>query len=169
VLSRVLLGSFPNASVVSLDLSPNMVETCKRNLAAYSGRVEARRAHFGEDDIGSGYDLVVSGFAIHHLTDAGKQELYNKIFRALKSGGIFINRELVLGATPALTKVYENCWREFVHANGEGGEDWFKKYVEEDIPASVEDQTAWLKRAGFTDVGCHWRHLGFAIFGGRKP
>jgi tRNA (cmo5U34)-methyltransferase len=43
------------------------------------------------------------------------------------------------------------------------------KYLEEDRPGSVEDQTQWLAEAGFEDVGCHWRYLNFAIIGGRKP
>ena len=99
VLSHVLLRAFPKASLVSLDLSANMIETAKRTLAAYRDRVTARQADFGKDEIGSGYDLVVSGLAIHHLDDPGKQDLYRRIFRALKPGGMFINREIVLGAT----------------------------------------------------------------------
>jgi len=82
---------------------------------------------------------------------------------------MFINREIVLGASPALTKWYEEWWRQFVKANGEADDTWFRKYFEEDFPASVEDQIEWLKEAGFTDVGCHWRYMNFAIFGGRRP
>jgi tRNA (cmo5U34)-methyltransferase len=169
VLSHVLLRTFPNAKLVSLDLAANMIETCKRNLAAFANRVTPKQGDFGKDDIGSGYDLVVSGLAIHHLDDAGKQDLYKRIFRSLNPGGIFINREIVLGSSPALTKCYEEWWRQFVKANGETDDTWFRKYFEEDIPASVEDQLAWLKQAGFTDVGCHWRYINFAIFGGKKP
>ena len=33
---------------------------------------------------------------------------------------------------------------------------------------TVEDQTAWLADIGFIEVGCHWRHLGCALFGGQK-
>jgi len=169
VLSRVMARAFPKATIVSLDLSANMVETCKRNLAVYPDRTVQRVADFGKDDIGSGFDLVVSGLAIHHLNDAGKQELYRKIFHALKPGGMFLNREIVIGSTPALTKCYETWWRQFVKANGETDEAWFRAYFDEDLPASVEDQLEWLKQAGFTDVGCHWRYVSFAIFGGRRP
>jgi tRNA (cmo5U34)-methyltransferase len=169
VLSHVLLRAFPNAQLVSLDLSAKMIETAKRNLAAFGDRLTARQADFGKEEIGSGYDLVVSGLAIHHLDDPGKQDLYRRILRALNPGGMFINREIVLGATPALTRRYEQWWRQFVRANGQTDETWFQKYVAEDLPASVEDQLAWLQRAGFTDVGCHWRYISFAIFGGSKP
>jgi len=169
VLSHVLVRTFPNAILVAMDLADKMIETCKRNLAAYLDRVTAKQGDFGKEDFGSGYDLVVSGLAIHHLDDASKQDLYRRIFRALKPGGMFINREIVLGASPALTKWYEEWWRQFVKANGEADDTWFRKYFEEDFPASVEDQIEWLKEAGFTDVGCHWRYMNFAIFGGRRP
>jgi len=169
VLSHVLVRTFPNAKLVAMDLADKMIETSKRNLAAYLDRVTAKEGDFGKEDFGSGYDLVVSGLAIHHLNDASKQDLYRRIFRALKPGGMFINREIVLGASPALTKWYEEWWRQFVKANGEADDTWFRKYFEEDFPASVEDQIEWLKEAGFTDVGCHWRYMNFAIFGGRRP
>ncbi len=169
LLSHALLRAFPLAELVAWDLTANMLETCKQNLAPYLDRAGFRQGDFGKDDIGSGYDLVVSGFAIHHLDTAGKQNLYRRIFHALQPGGVFINKEITLGATPAITKCYEQWWHEFVRANGEDDNAWFRKYVDEDIPASVEDQLNWLTQAGFVDVGCHWRYFNFAIFGGRKP
>jgi tRNA (cmo5U34)-methyltransferase len=169
VLSRVALRAFARARVTALDLAGNMLEQAKQTLAPYLERVTLRQGDFGKDDIGSGYDLVVSGLAIHHLPDAGKRALYERIFRALNPGGVFLNREIVRGATPKLTALYEELWRRFVRANGEVDDAWFQQYFEEDIPASVEDQLAWLMDAGFVDVACHWRYLNFAIFGGSKP
>jgi tRNA (cmo5U34)-methyltransferase len=52
--------------------------------------------------------------------------------------------------------------------NGEDDEFWLKKYINEDRPATVEQQIAWLNEIGFTDTGCHWRYFNYAIFGGRK-
>lgn len=168
VLSHVILRAFPHARVVACDLAENMLQTAKGNLAKYADRVEFRRADFGSADLGSGYDLIVSGLAIHHLDDPGKQKLYQRLFSALNPGGMFLNREIVLGATPKLTKLYEQWWRSFVTANGESDEEWFQKYFEEDLPASVEDQLQWLRDAGFSDVACHWKYINFAIFGGSR-
>jgi tRNA (cmo5U34)-methyltransferase len=168
VLSHVLLRTFPRATLLAWDLAANMLETCKQNLASDLERVTFRQGNFGKDDIGGGYDLVVSGFATHHLEDAGKQDLYKRIFKALNPGGVFVNKEIVLGATPALTRMYEQWWHEFAQANGVTDNGWFQKYVEEDHPSALEDQLTWLSKAGFADVDCHWRYFHFCIFSGRK-
>jgi tRNA (cmo5U34)-methyltransferase len=170
VLSYLVLAAFPEAAVVACDLSTNMLAMCGRRLARFAPRATFRQADFGACDLGAGeFDLVVSGLAIHHLDGAGVRALYRRIHRALRPGGMFVNRELVLGATPAWTKRYEALWREHVALSGERDEGWFKRYLDEDQPASVEDHLRWLRDAAFVEVACHFRRLNFAVFGGSKP
>ncbi len=169
ILSYLLLKHFPRARVTSYDLAENMLKVCKTNLACYSDRLSLTQGNFASDSFGQGYDIVLSGFSIHHLDNPGKADLYKRIYRVLNPGGIFLNRDIVLGATPYLTEQYHRLWRHFIRSNGEDDEKWFQKYLEEDIPATVRDQMDWLTDAGFVDVGCHWKYLNFGIFGGRKP
>ncbi|MEM9538208.1 MAG: class I SAM-dependent methyltransferase [Cyanobacteria bacterium P01_E01_bin.42] len=169
ILSYFILKNFANAKIFALDLAKNMLEVARKNLAEYSDRITFQRGDFSECDLGTGYDLIISGLAIHHLDDPQKQRLFATIFQALKPGGIFLDRDIVLGATPALTQQYEQLWRDYIASNGEDSQRWFKSYLEQDIPASSEDQIQWLKEVGFVDVSCHWRYLNFAIFGGCKP
>jgi len=152
VLSHLLLSSFPRAHVVAMDLTAGMLDRCATTLAAFAGRFTLCLGDFGHDEIGDGYDLVVSGLAIHHLEDAGKRELYRRILHAMVPGGMFLNRELVVGSTPAWTKRYEALWKARVGASGAGETSWFDKYRQEDLPASVETQTEWLNEIGFADV-----------------
>lgn len=168
-LSNVILKSFPRAYVVILDLAHNMVEECRLNLSAYKNRITLRRGNFGIDDIGHSYDIVVSGLSIHHLKDNEKMRLFGRIYRALNPGGVFYIREIVLGETPNLTEIYRKLWCEYVKLNKEDDKIWLDKHLKEDTPATVEDQMRWLRGAGFSDVGCYWKYLNFAVFGGRKP
>ncbi|MBD2039175.1 class I SAM-dependent methyltransferase [Microcoleus sp. FACHB-672] len=168
VLSCLILQAFPNSTVVAFDIAENMLAACKKNLSAYQERVKLHQGNFAEDDVGSEYDLVISGLAIHHLDEPEKQKLYQDLFHAVNPGGLLLIRDTVTGATPQLTQQYERLWRHYMKANGEDDEKWFQNYLKEDRPSSVEDQLQWLKSAGFEEVGCHWRYLNFAIFGGRK-
>jgi len=169
VLSSLILQRFASANVTVFDLAESMLETCQRNLSAFRDRVTLQQGNFASDDIGSGYDLILSGLAIHHLDHPGKQKLFKRLFQAMNPGGIFLNRDIVISSTPTLTQQHHQLWCQYIESQGEDSNYWFTKYLAEDIPASVEDQLKWLREAGFEDVGCHWRYLNFAIFGCRKP
>jgi len=169
VLSYLVLEAFPQATVVAFDLSEKMLEACQQNLDPYRERVTFQQGDFAHDALGSSYDLIISGLAIHHLVHDQKQRLFKRLYDALKPSGVFLDRDIVIGPTPRLTYQHEQLWRQYMQRHGENAEYWFNEYLEQDLPASVEDQLQWLKEAGFEDVGCHWRYLNFAIFGGVKP
>ncbi|MEG3861590.1 class I SAM-dependent methyltransferase [Microcoleus sp. herbarium12] len=166
ILSALILQTYPQANVTAFDMAQNMLKVCQTNLSAFGERLTLQQGNFAEDDFGSGYDLVVSGLAIHHLDIEGKQKLFHKLFHSMNPGGILLIRDIVTGATPKLTEQYEKLWRQYMKANGEDDAAWFQNYLKEDIPSSVEEQTKWLSEAGFADAACHWRYLNFAIFGG---
>ena len=168
ILSALILQAFPQANILAFDIAEKMLKVCQTNLSPYQERLTLQQGNFAEDDFGNGYDLVVSGLAIHHLDSAGKQTLFKKLFQSMNSGGILLIRDIVTAATPRLTEQYEQLWRQYMKANREDDAAWFQKYLEEDIPSSVEEQTRLLSEAGFADTACHWRHLNFAIFGGVK-
>ena len=168
ILSYLLLCRFPGAQVTAFDMAENMLAVCAVNLSAYEDRLTLMKGNFAQEDFGSGYDIIVSGLSTHHLVDKEKHRLYKRIYDALNHGGIFINREVVLGDSPSLTDRYNCFWREFIRCSGQDDEVWYNKHLDEDFPATVQDQLCWLKEAGFIDVGCHWRYFNFAIFGGSK-
>ena len=100
------------------------------------------------------FDLIVSGFAIHHLDDPGKQRLFAEIASQLNSGGVFANLEVVASATPELHA-------EFRRAIGRPADD------PEDQLAPVEVQLGWMRHAGLEQVDCLWRWRGFALLVGQ--
>jgi len=102
------------------------------------------------------FDLVVSGFAIHHLEHDRKRALFAEIARQLNPGGMFANLEVVASSTPV--------WHaEFFAAIGRTADD------PEDRLASVEDQLAWMRASGLVEVECVWRWRGFALLVGSAP
>jgi tRNA (cmo5U34)-methyltransferase len=101
-------------------------------------------------------DLVVSGFAIHHLPHDRKRSLFGEIVDALRPGGVFANLEVVACATPELHE-------EFNRRIGRPGGD------PEDNLAAVGPQLGWMRDAGLEQVDCNWRWRGFAVLVGSKP
>jgi cyclopropane fatty-acyl-phospholipid synthase-like methyltransferase len=100
------------------------------------------------------FDVVVSGFAIHHRTDTAKQGLFAQIASQLHPGGLFANLEVVASATPELHA-------EFLAAIGRTAND------PDDHLAAIEEQLRWMREAGMTQVDCLWRWRGFALLVGR--
>ncbi len=102
------------------------------------------------------FDVVVSGFAIHHLDDERKRALFAEIAAQLAPGGTFLNLEVVASRS-------ERRHAEFLAAIGRTADD------PEDRLVSVEDQVRWMSEAGLVDADCVWRWRGFALLVGDAP
>jgi tRNA (cmo5U34)-methyltransferase len=168
VLAEGILRRYPLAEVTVFDLVENMLDAARERLQKFENRVTFQKGDFSKDDFGIGYDLILSGLSIHHLGNPQKQDLYRRIYLALNPGGIFLNRDVIRGATGRLDEIYIRLWREYIRSMGEDDAACMERYLAEDVPATVEDQLEWLRKAGFVDVGCHWQRINYAIFGGNK-
>ena len=143
--------------LVAVDRSPPMLERARQRFAD-DARAVVRHWDLADAITALGrFDLVVSGFAIHHLNDERKRELFGEIVDLLSPGGTFADLEVVRSATP-------RRHADFLAAIGRTADD------PEDHLAPVEDQLTWMRSSGFTDVDCLWRWRGFALLVGvRAP
>jgi tRNA (cmo5U34)-methyltransferase len=170
-IARCIVQAFPQARVTCLDLAENMIEMAKLKLAGFP-ETRFQVGDFKDYRFDDTYDVVVSALALHHLvTDAEKIDFYRKIHAALRPQGIFYNADVILGSSPTLQAAYLEKWREFMHrqvSEEEITHKWLPKYYNEDRPAKLIDQVAWLADLGFVEVDIIWKYYNYAVYGGRK-
>jgi tRNA (cmo5U34)-methyltransferase len=156
-LIRLVLDHRPGIQeVVGVDNSPPMLERARADFAG-DARVSVHGGDLREPLGALGrFDLVTSGFAIHHLVDARKRSLFAEVVARLEPGGTFANLEVVESATPELDAA-------FTAAIGKPGGD------PEDQLAPVEAQLDWMRAAGLVQVDCMWKWRGFALMVGQTP
>jgi len=91
ILMATLLESFRNAHGVAIDFSPLMLEQAEHRLERFGERAAIREADLRNpswrESLSTPFDVVVSGFAIHHLPDERKRALYRKIHQSLNETG----------------------------------------------------------------------------------
>lgn len=156
-LAALVLEHRPSVSeVVAVDRSAPMLASARERFAG------DERVRIGTHDLGDPidalgrFDVIVSGFAIHHVPDERKRALYGEVAAQLEPGGLFANLEVVQSATPELHA-------EFLAAIGRDADD------PADRLAPVEPQLGWLRDAGLVHVDCLWRWRGMALLTGRAP
>jgi tRNA threonylcarbamoyl adenosine modification protein (Sua5/YciO/YrdC/YwlC family) len=138
--ARRLLQAHPNAFLVGIDSSAEMLAVARDSLPA--DRVELRVAPI-EDALPEGpFDLVASALCVHHLGGRQKASLFERIRAVLRPGGRFVLADVVMPDDPAdatipLTPGF-------------------------DRPSPLADQLRWLADAGF-DARVSWAARDLAV------
>jgi SAM-dependent methyltransferase len=184
VLLAAALAAFPEAVGVGIDYSPPMLAEAAAKLAPFANRATMAQADLRtpawRELVAGPFDAVVSGFAIHHLPDARKRELYAELFQLLAPGGTFFNAEHVASATPELEALFDDAMARHLHQRRtERGETVTLETVREEfltrpdraanLLAPLETQLDWLRAIGFIQVDCYWKWYELALFGGKRP
>lgn len=181
-IGRMLLEEHSTANAVFADFSEPMLEQLY-NRVGNDPRIMAINLDFSTSAWvqkilpESSFDIIVSGFAIHHQPDKRKQDLYAELYGLLGNGGVFLNLDQVSSATSSINNIFDRFFLDHIrrfHENAELSttmeevENAFLQDKKENIPAPVDLQCQWLRDVGFQDVDCFFKTFELALFGGRK-
>jgi len=186
ILGRALFDRCPDARGVFLDFSQTMIAAAKEKLLA-----SPYEAVFIVQDYGqpgwvqvvaeqAPFDVIVSGFSIHHQPDVRKRAIYQELFELLAPGGLFLNLEHVASASEWGRGIFDQYFIESLCRHNERvgtnktPEQIALEYSHRpdkaaNILAPTEDQCQWLREIGFEQVDCYFKILELALFGGRRP
>jgi tRNA (cmo5U34)-methyltransferase len=165
-----LKTAFPHSRLACLDLSPNMLAVAKKKLARFTG-VEYIEADAMAYKFDRKYDAIVSSLTLHHLeSDADKHAFHKKAFKALKSGGFFINADIIVAPDKKMQGVNLAKWKAHILKSSSPAfvADRYKKYRAEDRPAVLLNELDSLRKCGFHAVEVFWKYYNFAVYGGMK-
>jgi len=170
LLSEMILRRFPHATIEGIDFAPKMIEAARARLAGFGARVSLRCADYDSATLGGPVEAIVSALSIHHLEHEAKRSLFRSIHAALAPGGVFVNADQSLGATPEIEAAYQRRWEHDLRAAGVVQEDFDAALARAalDRSAPFADQLVWLREAGFKDADVAWKRHRFTVFYARK-
>jgi tRNA (cmo5U34)-methyltransferase len=149
----------PNAHITGIDLSKKMLAQLRRRYPDHRDQLTLIPASYLTTPFGlRAYDAVISAMTIHHLLRDAKRALYEKIRRALKPGGIYVEGDSV--TTPAMEQTFRAAYHEQMAAMPQAGEGHYHI----DVPFSLDTQRALLLEAGFTQVDLIWQKDSTAVW-----
>lgn len=168
LFAALLRDRRPASRVHLVDASDGMLAQARQRFSGVED-VSYATGDMATAELGGPWDAVISALAIHHLDDAGKRALFGRIRQALKPGGWFVNAEQIAAPDPVSEARQVRRWYAAIRAAGldEPGVAAATERMRHDICASVEDQLAWMRDAGFTQVDNPWRNGRFAVLCGR--
>jgi len=166
VLAQHVARAFPRARFTLVDVAEQMLAVARLRFAG-DARFSFVAADFATLDLPPGRDVVMSALAIHHLEDADKRALFARIHAALRPGGVFVNAEQVLGATPDVEQRYHASWLSRARAAGVPEADLAAalERMTADRMAPLGEQLGWLREAGFREVRSPFVDERFAVYG----
>jgi SAM-dependent methyltransferase len=180
-VSMFILDRYPQATCIAQDGSEPMLNRARKLMKKYGKRFRPHQSdlfnpnwlpeHFGT------FDAVVTSSCLHNLRDCKRiGEIYGEIRGRLKSGGVFLNLDLVNAPTAGLEQQYVSITAARRQRAGTSGADVAAMVrrggrssaegVTGPFPASLDQHLAALNAAGFKDVDCFWKELRRALFGG---
>ena len=168
ILSDFVLTRMPTASVTLFDQCMDMLTVAATRLQNYSTTVA--HGSFDEDLPPGPFDAVVSGLAIHHLSDENKADLIRRISAVLVNGGVFINADQFAGPSAWHDGVYRAMHERQSRELGTDDSEWAAavQRMSIDLYASIDWHLACFSDAGFRRCDTFFKRFGFAVIAGWK-
>lgn len=146
---------FPECRVTGVDLSARMLELLREK---YPGRnLDLHQASYFDFDPGEErFDSAMTVMTLHHYTHEVKTELYRRLLRALKPGGVYVECDYMIPQSEEDPQGLEDFYfSEYERLKREQGLSENREY-HYDTPCTVENQKKMLAAAGFVQIREVW-------------
>ena len=181
--SQAVLDHFSNSRIIAIDGAEAMVELAKVRLGSLAGRVDFRIGDFRRLShiIGNQRgQLVFSSYALHHLNRNEKLAVVRQALGFLKSGGWFLNADLVVASDPKVEKRIQEIRVRGIVQRASGRDRRFRDFEstrhfldkleagDHDQPLKLDEDLQVLKESGLRNASVFWLEYREAVTGGSK-
>ena len=171
-----LFAQIADAYVVGVEASEAMIDLATRRLAPFESRYTIIQ-HDLSDLTGlslpaKAYQIAISVQALHHLTHAQQQKVFQFVANLLPTGGLFFLMDRIALDSDHFSDIYRAAWNRLERVT-EFKSGWSGAYFlerlqnKDDYPASLEDLLTWFQEAGLHGTYLHL-HLDRALVVGVK-
>jgi ubiquinone/menaquinone biosynthesis C-methylase UbiE len=180
-VEKLIFDRIPQACVIGVDSSREMMTLAAERLAPYAERYQAVEHDLAQIESLTlpehPYQFVISIQALHHLTPEEMQTAYHYIYRVLEPGGLFLLLDRMRVETPTLWSVFQSLWARqnrvyesviFGHEGATFAEHEQLVRGRGDLPVGQEQHLRWMRDAGF-EAACLHLHGNRALIAARKP
>lgn len=137
----------PELRVTAVDLSDGMIAELMRKHGHRA--LEVIRGDYFSADLGeSRFDAAVSVESLHHYTAGKKTELFRKIYRALKPGGVYVECDYIASIPEIEELAFAECRRRRERDGIPEG-----SYIHFDTPLTLEHELSAMRAGGFREAG----------------
>lgn len=185
ILGGVIHQQYSDAKGIFVDISESMMQSAQSNPLLQKDKSTFIREDFGHNKWMQSviqlapFDVIVSGFAIHHQPDNRKIEIYREIYELLKPGGLFLNLEHIASRSKLGENAFDQLFVDSLYSfhqkqnSSKSREEIDHQYYNRsdknaNILTLVETQCDWLRNIGFIEVDCFMKLFEIAIFGGLR-
>ena len=165
-LAEALAERFSSVTIAIWDIDPEMLKIARERCARFGERVHYREGSF-TGPLPS-CDAVAACLSLHHIKDLEvKASTYRNIFQALRPGGIFINADTVVPASPRLQQRAFQYWADAMRPHGINNAEahqHFANWAGEDCYPPLITELRLLAEAGFSAPECFWQDGAAAVF-----
>ncbi len=168
-LTEAILEQEGVGAVEAIDVDPEMLGRARIRLKRFGGRAHFRERSF--DAPLPACDAVAASLALHHIpTMERKHALYKRIFRALRTEGVFVNADVTMSSRATSRERCYRIWAAHLVSCGieeQRAYEHFEEWASEDTYFPPSDELAALREAGF-DAQRVWRDRPNTLLVGRK-
>ncbi len=185
LLGASVLEKYPGSRGVFLDFSGEMLSSAKERMKQFNKRIKLINYDYSNPEWTvkvnpyAPFDVIITGYSIHHQPDIRKKGIYSEIYGLLRSGGIFLNIEHVKAGSVWIERVHNENFIDALYeyqknagppkTRDEISNDFYTRGDKQaNILTPVETQCGWLRDIGFKDVDCYFKIFEMSLFGGRK-